>query len=89
MGSSNLGTFVKENKEKLAADVVLISDTSMIAKYVSRITTGLLGLAYLAADVVGVNSNLSSVFDSGAGAERVDALCGMIGIMAKAVGLSP
>ncbi|MBK6893356.1 MAG: dipeptidase [Flavobacteriales bacterium] len=75
VGSSNLGTFVKENKEKLAADVVLISDTSMIANDVPSINTGLRGLAYLEVEVVGPNRDLHSGVYGGAGANPIHVLC--------------
>ncbi len=78
MGSSNLGTFVKENKEKLAADVVLISDTSMIANDVPSINTGLRGLAYLEVEVVGPNRDLHSGVYGGAVANPIHVLCEMI-----------
>jgi acetylornithine deacetylase/succinyl-diaminopimelate desuccinylase-like protein len=78
VGSSNLGTFVKENTKKLAADVVLISDTSMIANDVPSINTGLRGLAYLEVEVVGPNRDLHSGVYGGAVANPIHVLCEMI-----------
>lgn len=78
VGSSNLGTFVKENKRRLAADVVLISDTSMIANDVPSINTGLRGLAYLEVEVVGPNRDLHSGVYGGAVANPIHVLCEMI-----------
>ena len=78
VGSVNLGTFVKENKERLAADVVLISDTSMIANDVPSINTGLRGLSYLEVDVVGPNRDLHSGVYGGAVANPIHVLCEMI-----------
>lgn len=78
VGSSNLGTFVKENRKKLAADVVLISDTSMIANDVPSINTGLRGLAYLEVEVVGPNRDLHSGVYGGAVANPIHVLCEMI-----------
>ena len=78
MGSVNLGTFVKENKERLVADVVLISDTSMIANDVPSINTGLRGLSYLEVDVVGPNRDLHSGVYGGAVANPIHVLCEMI-----------
>ena len=78
VGSSNLGTFVKENKKRLAADVVLISDTSMIANDVPSINTGLRGLAYLEVEVVGPNRDLHSGVYGGAVANPIHVLCEMI-----------
>ena len=47
VGSKSLGWFVEQNQEKLANDVILISDTGMIAQDVPSITTGLRGLSYV------------------------------------------
>src|SRR5690606_35144011 len=66
VGSDNLGIFVSNNKEKLAADVVLISDTSMIANDVPSINTGLRGLSYLEVEVTGPNRDLHSGVYGGA-----------------------
>ena len=58
VGSENLETFVKNNKEKLKADVILISDTGIIANDTPSITTGLRGLSYLEVEVTGPNRDL-------------------------------
>ena len=60
VGSSNLATFVKNNKERLKADVVLISDTSMIANDTPSIDVGLRGLSYVEVEVTGPNRDLHS-----------------------------
>ncbi|MGB6268816.1 MAG: M20/M25/M40 family metallo-hydrolase, partial [Olleya sp.] len=60
VGSVNLGKFVKQNQDKLANDVILISDTGMIAKDVPSITTGLRGLSYVEVEVTGPNRDLHS-----------------------------
>ncbi|MCL4280774.1 MAG: dipeptidase [Flavobacteriales bacterium] len=78
VGSTNLGPFVKANKERLAADVVLISDTSMIANDVPSINTGLRGLSYLEVEVTGPNRDLHSGVYGGAVANPINALCEMI-----------
>ncbi|MEO7081877.1 MAG: dipeptidase [Flavobacteriales bacterium] len=78
VGSENLGNFVKENKKRLAADVVLISDTSMIANDVPSINTGLRGLSYLEVEVVGPNRDLHSGVYGGAVANPIHVLCEMI-----------
>lgn len=78
VGSSNLGTFVKENKKRLAADVVLISDTSMIANDVPSINTGLRGLSYLEVEVTGPDRDLHSGVYGGAVANPINVLCDMI-----------
>lgn len=78
VGSDNLGIFVSNNKEKLAADVVLISDTSMIANDVPSINTGLRGLSYVEVEVTGPNRDLHSGVYGGAVANPINALCEMI-----------
>ena len=60
IGSDHLEPFVREHKEKLAADLVLISDSSMFAKDVPSICYGLRGLAYMQIDLVGPNKDLHS-----------------------------
>jgi acetylornithine deacetylase/succinyl-diaminopimelate desuccinylase-like protein len=78
VGSSNLSTFVRENKERLKADVVLISDTSMISMENPSIETGLRGLAYMEVEVVGPNRDLHSGVYGGAVANPATILCKMI-----------
>jgi acetylornithine deacetylase/succinyl-diaminopimelate desuccinylase-like protein len=78
IGSENLGVFVSQNKEKLAADVILISDTSMISMEHPSITTGLKGLSYLEVEVVGPNRDLHSGTYGGAVGNPVNILCKMI-----------
>jgi acetylornithine deacetylase/succinyl-diaminopimelate desuccinylase-like protein len=78
VGSDNLGLFVTNNKQKLAADVVLISDTSLIANDVPSINTGLRGLSYLEVEVTGPNRDLHSGVYGGAVANPINALCEMI-----------
>lgn len=78
VGSSNLATFVKENKERLKADVVLISDTSMISMENPSIETGLRGLAYMEVEVIGPNRDLHSGVYGGAVANPATILCKMI-----------
>lgn len=78
VGSSNLGIFVKANAERLKADVVLISDTSMISMENPSIETGLRGLAYMEVEVVGPNRDLHSGVYGGAVANPATILCKMI-----------
>ena len=78
VGSNNLETFVIENKEKVKADVVLISDTGMISNEDPSITTGLRGLSYLEVEVVGPNKDLHSGMYGGAVANPINILCDMI-----------
>ncbi len=78
VGSVNLSKFVKENQEKLANDVILISDTGMIAKDVPSITTGLRGLSYVEVEVTGPNRDLHSGLYGGAVANPINILTKMI-----------
>lgn len=78
VGSANLGDFLRANKEKLAADVILVSDTSIIANDVPSITTGLRGLSYLEVEVTGPNKDLHSGVYGGAVANPCNVLCTMI-----------
>lgn len=78
VGSSNLGAFCEKNKQKLKADVVLISDTGIIANDVPSITTGLRGLSYLEVEVTGPNRDLHSGLYGGAVANPINILCEMI-----------
>ncbi|MBE7179493.1 MAG: dipeptidase [Mucilaginibacter polytrichastri] len=78
VGSSNLGDFVRENKQKLSADVVLISDTSMLSLETPSLETGLRGLAYLEVEVTGPNRDLHSGVYGGAVANPATILCQMI-----------
>jgi acetylornithine deacetylase/succinyl-diaminopimelate desuccinylase-like protein len=79
VGSDNLEIFVKENKEKLSADVVLISDTGIISLDTPSITVGLRGMSYVEVEVVGPNRDLHSGRYGGAVANPVNILCQMIG----------
>lgn len=81
VGSANLGDFLRENKEKLKADVILISDTSMIANDTPSIDVGLRGLAYMEVEVTGPNRDLHSGVYGGAVANPVNILCKMIASM--------
>lgn len=78
VGSEHLRNFVKQNKEKLKADVVLVSDTSIIANDIPSITVGLRGLAYMEVEVTGPNRDLHSGVYGGAVANPIQVLCEMI-----------
>ena len=78
VGSENLGWFIEKNKEKLANDVILISDTGMIAKDTPSITTGLRGLSYMEVEVTGPNRDLHSGLYGGAVANPINVLAKMI-----------
>ena len=78
VGSANLATYVENNQQRLKADVVLISDTSMIANDIPSIDVGLRGLSYLEVEVTGPNRDLHSGVYGGAVANPINALCQMI-----------
>ena len=81
VGSDNLEPFIKNNVDKLACDVVLVSDTSMIANDVPSITTGLRGLSYVEVEVTGPNRDLHSGVYGGAVANPINILSKMIADM--------
>ncbi|WP_407428782.1 dipeptidase [Arcticibacter sp.] len=78
VGSSNLGIFVRANRERLKSDVVLISDTSMISLENPSLETGLRGLSYLEVEVTGPNRDLHSGVYGGAVANPATVLCQLI-----------
>ncbi len=78
IGSANLEKFVRENKEKLKADMVLISDTAMYAKGVPTICYGLRGLSYFQIDMTGPNRDLHSGSFGGAVQNPAQALAEML-----------
>jgi acetylornithine deacetylase/succinyl-diaminopimelate desuccinylase-like protein len=86
VGSDNLGTFVKENKSKLKADIILISDTALISLEHPSITTGLRGLSYMEVEVTGPNRDLHSGVYGGAVANPINTLCAMIASLHDAEG---
>ncbi|HAB31377.1 MAG TPA: peptidase dimerization domain protein, partial [Cryomorphaceae bacterium] len=70
--------YVKQNHERLACDVILISDTGMVAPGVPSLTTGLRGLSYVEVEVTGPNRDLHSGLYGGAVANPINALTDMI-----------
>jgi len=78
VGSKNLEQFCRGNKKKLACDMVLISDTSVIANDTPSLTVGLRGLCYMEVEVTGPNKDLHSGVYGGAVANPVNVLCQMI-----------
>ena len=81
VGSENLSLFVQQNKQRLKADAILISDTGIIANDTPSITTGLKGLSYLEVEVTGPNRDLHSGLYGGAVANPINILCEMIAKM--------
>lgn len=78
VGSNNLGIFVAANKAKLSADVILISDTAIVANDIPSIDVGLRGLSYLEVEVTGSNRDLHSGVYGGAVANPINVLAKMI-----------
>ena len=78
IGSPNLGKFCEDHKEMLKADIILVSDTSMIAPDIPSITTGLRGLSYMEVEVTGPNRDLHSGLFGGAVANPANVLAKMI-----------
>ncbi len=78
IGSVNLATFCRANRERLKADVILISDTSMIANDIPSITAGLRGLSFLEVEITSPNRDLHSGLYGGAVANPINILCKMI-----------
>jgi acetylornithine deacetylase/succinyl-diaminopimelate desuccinylase-like protein len=81
IGSPNLGKWCSENKEMLKADVILVSDTGMIAADTPSITVGLRGLAYWQVEVTGPNRDLHSGLFGGTVANPINVLSSMISKM--------
>jgi acetylornithine deacetylase/succinyl-diaminopimelate desuccinylase-like protein len=78
VGSPNLAVFVRENKSKLKADIILVSDTGMLANDTPSITTGLRGLSYVEVEVTGPNRDLHSGLYGGCVANPINVLTQMI-----------
>jgi acetylornithine deacetylase/succinyl-diaminopimelate desuccinylase-like protein len=78
IGSPNLAIFVKENHERLKADIILVSDTGMLSNDTPSITTGLRGLSYVEVEVTGPNRDLHSGLYGGCVANPINVLTKMI-----------
>jgi len=81
VGSSHLGTWIRDNKSRLKGDIILISDTSIIANDIPSIDVGLRGLSYVEVEVTGPNRDLHSGVYGGAVANPITILCEMIAKM--------
>ena len=86
IGSPSLNAFLKEHKELLKADVILVSDTSMLGADMPSLTTGLRGLAYWEIEVTGPNRDLHSGHFGGAVANPINTLCSIISQITDADG---
>jgi acetylornithine deacetylase/succinyl-diaminopimelate desuccinylase-like protein len=78
VGSVNLEKFCTDHKEMLAADVILISDTTMVSLELPSITSGLRGLSYMQVEVTGPDHDLHSGLYGGAVVNPCNVLCEMI-----------
>lgn len=78
IGSPSMTEWCKKHKEELKADIILVSDTGMIASDIPSITVGLRGLTYLQIEVTGPNRDLHSGLYGGAVANPLNVLCKMI-----------
>ena len=78
IGSPSLYGFCEQNKEMLAADIILVSDTSMISMQTPSITCGLRGLAYMEVEVTGPNKDLHSGLFGGAVANPANVLARLV-----------
>lgn len=81
VGSANLPDFLRENAQRYACDVVLISDTGMIANDIPSIDVGLRGLSYVEVEITGPSHDLHSGTYGGAVANPINVLCTMIASM--------
>ena len=86
IGSPSLESFCEKNKELLKADVILVSDTSMISAETPSLTTGLRGLAYWEIEVTGPNRDLHSGHFGGAVANPINTLCKLMADITDADG---
>jgi acetylornithine deacetylase/succinyl-diaminopimelate desuccinylase-like protein len=78
VGSPSLGKFCEKHRDMLKADIILVSDTGIIAPDIPSITTGLRGLAYMEVEVTGPNKDLHSGLFGGAVANPINVLTKMI-----------
>ncbi len=86
IGSTSLEAFCEAHKELLKADIILVSDTSMVSKEVPSLTTGLRGLAYWEVEVTGPNRDLHSGHFGGAVANPINVLCKLMADITDADG---
>lgn len=78
IGSPSLASWAKEHKDMLAADIILVSDTTMISEEVPSINCGMRGLSYVEVKVTGPDKDLHSGHYGGAVANPINVLCDMI-----------
>ena len=78
IGSPSLYKFCEQNKKMLKADIILVSDTSMISMQTPSITCGLRGLAYMEVEVTGPDKDLHSGLFGGAVANPANVLTRLV-----------
>ncbi len=78
IGSPSLGNFCEGHRELLDADVILVSDTSMLGPDKPSITTGLRGITYMEVELTGPNKDLHSGLFGGAVANPANVLCELL-----------
>ena len=86
IGSPSLAAWAEEHKDLLKADIILVSDTTMISEKVPSINCGMRGLSYLEVTVTGPNKDLHSGHYGGAVANPINTLCAMIASLHDADG---
>ena len=86
IGSPSLEAFCQDHRDLLKADVILVSDTSMLGANLPSLTTGLRGLAYWEIEVTGPNRDLHSGHFGGAVANPINVLCQMLARVVDADG---
>lgn len=86
IGSPSLNAFLEKHKELLKADIILVSDTSMLGADLPSLTTGLRGLAYWEIKVTGPNRDLHSGHFGGAVANPINTLCDILSHVVDADG---
>lgn len=78
IGSPSLASWVRKHREWLSADVILVSDTTMISEKMPSINCGMRGLAYLEVTLTGPDKDLHSGHYGGAVANPIQTLCDLI-----------
>ena len=86
VGSPSLAAWAEDHKDLLKADIILVSDTTMISEKVPSINCGMRGLSYLEVTVTGPNKDLHSGHYGGAVANPINTLCAMIASLHDADG---
>ena len=86
IGSPSLEEFCRQHKDLLKADIILVSDTSMVSAETPSLTTGLRGLAYWEVEVTGPNRDLHSGHFGGAVANPINVLCKLMANITDADG---